>query len=311
MPIFAYQSLNSNSSTEHGISASNSQHFTRMTHNHLASSGGRWALGMPTAEGASPDVPVQGPAELLSTASQGYMNKGQNDNAGFLSMIEGKARQTHQHLIRALGGCDLLVYGELDGSHSQWSSMQQNAGQLFSASSASKSCNCFSVHKSNGSMHKLLGEGTGWIAIKSNNVNAVFVHVPNAIAKSESDTVNFYRAINNHLMHSGAGQIDIIMGDTNQPRDGFTQGAASKAVGQVFADAHPGTTIQPYDSYQRSFGGTNSTGTSKYDVAVYNTGTVRVGNMIYLSQCTPVSDQSSRHVAAVTDHMGIGVEVTK
>ncbi|SDZ75507.1 hypothetical protein [Microbulbifer marinus] len=311
MPIFAYQSLNSNSSTEHGISASNSQHFTRMTHDSIAANSSRWMLSMPTADGVAPHVPVHGPAELLSTAQQGYMAKGRHDDASFLAMVQGKARQTHQQLIRALGGCDLLVYGELDGSHSAWNSMQQNAGQLFSVSSASKACNCFSVHAANNSQHRALGEGFGWVAIRTGNVNAVFVHVPNAIAKSESAAVDFYKGINNHLLHLGAGQIDIIMGDTNQPSNGFTQRILGRAVGQAFADAHPGATIQPYDSYQRSFGGTNSTGSRKYDVAVYNTATVGVDNMVYLSQCTPVSGQNGSSAAAVTDHMGIGIEVVK
>jgi hypothetical protein len=40
---------------------------------------------------------------------------------------------------------------------------------------------------------------------------------------------------------------------------------------------------------------------------VFSRATVKVNKMIYLSQCTPVAGRA----AAVTDHMGIGVEVSK
>jgi hypothetical protein len=266
---------------------------------------------MPTAQGAAPTEPVYGPAHLVSSAQKGFMNKGQHSDSSFLSMVEGKARQSHQNLIRALGPCDVMVFGELDASNNQWSSMQQNAGQLFATSSMNKTCNCFSVHAAPNAIQMPVQEGTGWVAIKSGNVTAVFVHVPNAIAKNESQVADFYKEINNKLLHAGMGQIDLIMGDTNQPRNGFTQQAVSKAVGNIFADAHPGSSIQPFDSHERSFGGTNSTGSIKYDVAVYNTATVRVEQMIYLSQCTPVRNEQGHFAAAVTDHMGIGVKVVK
>ncbi|WP_444946224.1 hypothetical protein ACJJIP_03390 [Microbulbifer sp. VTAC004] len=312
MPTFAYQSINSNASTNHGVSASNSQHFTRMTHNHQAANQDRWHLIMPTADGLDPHVPIHGPAQLVAQAPLGYMAKGQHNNAQFLSMIEGKARQTHQHLYRSLGQtCDLLVYGEMDGANSEWSSMQQHAGGLVGSSSTGKACNSFSVHAANTTQHQILGSGMGWIAIRSGNVNAVFVHVPNSIAKKESESVIFYRNINNLLIQQGYGAIDLVMGDTNQGNDSFTPCALSVATGTLFRDAHTEDEVNPFDSYQRSFTGTNSTASKKYDVAAYNTKTIRVIKVDYISQSTPVSVNGSDMAAAVTDHMGIFIDVAK
>ncbi|MFC6980169.1 hypothetical protein [Microbulbifer taiwanensis] len=168
MPIFAYQSLNSTSSTRHGISASNSQGFTIDTHNRIAQNSDNWMLSMPTAEGVEPHLPIQGPAELVRSAPVGTMDKvvkqGKKvpkvDDKRFLRMVEGKARQAHQHIYREFqGSCDVLVYGELDGSNSEWSSMQQNAGSLFAASSVQRACNCFSIHTHNANSITYLGEG--------------------------------------------------------------------------------------------------------------------------------------------------------
>ncbi|WP_249383908.1 hypothetical protein [Chitinivorax sp. B] len=314
MPVFAYQSLNSNASIDHGVGASKSQYFTRVTHDHSAKiSSGGWMLSLPINPNLAPDIPLYGPAQLLPTAAQGYMNKGQHDDITFRDMVQRKALQTHQNLIRAFGtGFNLLVYGELDSGHSDWASMQQSAGRLLRVSSAEMACNSFSVHADNQrGMHRYLGEGQGWIAVESYGVVAVFVHVPNAIATSDNKTIDFYAAINKKILQAGAGGIDIIMGDTNQASNGFTPKVVTSALGQSFEDAHPQSTIQPYDSYQRDFQGTNSTGTKKYDVAVYNRQTVKVKEMIYLTQFTPVSSQSSYMTAAVTDHMGVAVRVEK
>ncbi|WP_444944317.1 hypothetical protein ACJJIK_04260 [Microbulbifer sp. ZKSA006] len=312
MPIFAYQSINSNASANCGVGASNCQNFTRATHNHQASNQDRWHLVMPIANSEKPHIPIHGPAQLVAQAPLGFMGKNRHTNTQFLSMVEGKARQTHQHLYRALGQtCDLLVYGEMNGNNSEWSSMQQHAGNLVGASSTGKACNSFSVHAANTAQHKMLGSGMGWIAIKTGNVNAVFVHVPNSIAKKQGEATNFYRSINNHLIQGGHGPIDLVMGDTNQGTNSFTASILSKATDTTFSDAHSGTSIQPSDSYGRSFSGTNSTATKKYDVAVYNTKTVKVAKVDYLSQSTPVSINGANMSAAITDHMGIFINVTK
>ena len=317
MPIFAYQSLNSNASSSHGVSASNSQPFTVKTHNRIAQNCDKWMLSMPTADGVAPHLPVQGPAELVSSADIGTMDRVEKqgkkvpnvDDDRFLRMVEGKARQTHQHIYREFQGtCDALVYGELDGADSEWGSLQQNAGELFAASSAKRACNCFSIHTHNANSVTFLGEGEGWIAIKSYGVIAVFVHVPNKYASDENLAASFYDRIKNSLLQvQGGGVIDVVMGDTNQPRNGFTERVLKAVLGQNFADAHPDTNIVPLDSYKRSFGGTNSTAEKKYDIAVYNTETVFLNQMVYLSQCAP----EGREAVAVTDHMGVAIEVKK
>ncbi|AWF82480.1 hypothetical protein BTJ40_17575 [Microbulbifer sp. A4B17] len=312
MPTFAYQSINSNASANCGVGASNSQYFTRMAHNHQASDQDRWHLVMPTAAGLKPQIPIHGPAQLVAQAPMGYMGKNQHSNAQFLSMIEGKARQTHQHLYRSLGqACDFLVYGEMDGSNSEWNSMQHHAGSLVGSNTTGKACNSFSIHAANTAQHTILGSGMGWTAVRTGNVNAVFVHVPNSIAKKQDDAISFYRSINNHLIHAGYGAIDLVMGDTNQGTDSFTADVLSKATGTTFSDAHSEASIHPSDSYHRSFSGTNSTASKKYDVAIYNTKTIHVNKVDYLSQSTPVTVNGESASAAVTDHMGIFIDVSK
>ncbi|WP_445355806.1 hypothetical protein ACJJI5_06110 [Microbulbifer sp. EKSA008] len=283
-----------------------------MTHNHQASNQDRWHLVMPTADGLRPQIPIHGPAQLVAQAPQGFMGKNQHSDAQFLNMIEGKARQTHQHLYRSLGQtCDLLVYGEMDGSNSEWSSMQQHAGNLVGSNTTGKACNSFSIHAANTTQHTILGSGMGWTAVRSGNINVVFVHVPNSIAKKQSDAISFYRFINNQVIHGGYGTIDLVMGDTNQGTDSFTEDVLSRATGSTFSDAHSSASIQPSDSYERSFSGTNSTASKKYDVAIYNTSTIRVNQVGYLSQSTPVAVNDASMSAAVTDHMGIFISVTK
>ncbi|GAB2899388.1 hypothetical protein ACCI51_16090 [Microbulbifer echini] len=312
MPTFAYQSINSSASTNHGVGASNSQHFTRVTHNHQAANQDSWHLVMPTADSVEPHVPIYGPAQLVAQAPRGHMARGQHSNSQFLSMIEGKARQTHQHLYRSFGKpCDLLVYGEMNGSNSEWSTMQQHAGGLVGARSTGMACNSFSVHAANTLQHQILNSGMGWIAIKTGNVNAVFVHVPNRIARNEGEATLFYQNINNFLLQQGHGGIDLVMGDTNQGSTRFTPTVLSQATGNDFLDAHSGNEVTPSDAYQRSFSGTNSTASKKYDVAVYNTATIKTINVDYISQSTAVSVNGTNMAAAVTDHMGIFIDITK
>ena len=312
MPVFAYQSLNSGVQSDHGVAASNSQRFTKSTHNNIAKSDKPWMLSMPVAQGVAPDVPVHGPAQLLPTAKDIYKKQGRFTDKVFLNLVEGKARQIHQHLIRSLGQCSVLVYGELDGNHREWQSMQQHAGNLLTATSTGKACNSFSVHTNGSGSHRFIQAGMGWIAVESDGIRALFVHVPNSVATNKSLTKKFYSDIHTRVLQSeGGGVIDVIMGDTNQPNPGYTQNVASDALGQSFAEFHQGKEIQPEDAYQRSFGGTNSNARKKYDVAVYNTATVRIENLIYLSQCVDVAEGSGSAAAAITDHMGIGIKIAR
>ncbi|UTA49315.1 hypothetical protein L1F30_07185 [Simiduia sp. 21SJ11W-1] len=313
MPIFFYQSLNASCASDRGIAATNSQRFTRATHNFQAASGTDWRLAMPVAgPQVPPSVPVHGPAQLVGSAPQGHMAKGNHDINSFLSMVEGKARDTHQHLVREFGrSCDLLVYGEMDASHGDWHGSRVHTGQLVCAVSTGKACNSFSVHANLSAQHEPLGYGMGWVAVRSGNVNVVFVHVPNSIAKSDDKTVRFYQDINQRLVAAGKGAIDLVMGDTNQGGKDFTRTMVSRAVGSVFANAHTEKGIAPIDAHNRVFGGTNSNAQQMYDVAVYNTATLSLGRHAYLSQGATVSHGSQNKAAAITDHMGLAVEVTR
>src|SRR5690606_36567331 len=129
----------------------------------------------------------------------------------------------------------------------------------------------------------------------------------NAIAKDESAAILFYQKINNAVLGAGKGAIDVIMGDTNQAKASFTPNVVSRALGIVFKDAHTGDTISPADAFNTSFGGTNATASKKYDVAVYNTASIKKIKMNYFSQFSSVG----KGVAAVTDHMGVGVYIEK
>lgn len=312
MPVIAYQSLNSNSSSTHSTTASNSQFFTRMTQNRYGQNQAPSFLDHPIAQDNSTpsNVAIQGPANLISPAPSGFMGKGNHTDSQFQSMVMDKSRQTHQVLIRELGTCDLLVYGELDGSSSDWQSMSQSTGTWIGGSSMSKACNCFSAYAHNSNGVTKLAENTGWVAFECTNVVIVFVHVPNAIASSKSSAHNFYRGIAYSLFQLNK-RIDVIMGDTNQPSEHFTATVVSSALSPSFAYATPTGAISPSDMFDVQMNGTNSTASKKYDVAIYNTQTVNVGKAIYLSQCTPTSHQNSSFSAAVTDHMGIGLKVTK
>lgn len=188
--------------------------------------------------------------------------------------------------------------------------MQQHAGNLLTATSTGKACNSFSVHTNGSGSHRFIQAGMGWIAIESDGIRALFVHVPNSVATKKDLTRKFYSDIHSRVLQSeGGGVIDVIMGDTNQPSVGYTQEVVSGAMGQSFAEFHQGKQIQPEDAYQRSFGGTNSNASKKYDVAVYNTNTVKIENLVYLSQCVDVAGASG--AAAITDHMGIGVKIAR
>lgn len=313
MPVvIAYQSLNSNSSVDHSISAANSQHFTRQTHEYYArNTPDPTALVYPTlattTPGYSPTIPVQGPAHLVDIAPSGSMGKGQHDDSEFVGLISGKMAQLHQTVHRAFQQpCDLLTIGELDSQHPQWAKAQLCTGAFLYSSSKDKACNCFSVH-GNSHINKFIAESTsaGWIAIECGSVVVVFVHVPNSIAKKSGDSQNFYSKMRDKVAKQGKS-IDIIMGDTNQGSDKFTPSVVSSASGSTFKDAHAGA-ISPSDFFNKTVSGTNSNASKKYDVVVYNTATITSIQVEYISQFSP----GSGGALAVTDHMGIVAKVTK
>lgn len=309
MPTIVYQSLNSNSSKKHGVKASKSQPFTKMAHEHsLLGKRKHWGLDYPTAPDVKPQVPVQGPPNLVRTASLGFKGLNFGDDI-FSAMIGEKMRQTHQIALRNGTACDVMVLGELDGSHADWSNLADDAGtRLDSSTYSGKACQCFTVYSSNSTV-KVLADGPGWLAVRCITVLVVFVHVPNAIAKNKVRLAAYYKDIANtlHKKHGG-GIIDVIMGDTNQSHPGVSPEVVSAGTKMKFKNAHVEKTISPSDTFNQSYKGTNAKGTHKYDVAVYNTLTISSPPTIrYVSQFSP----SGTGMMAVTDHMGMILQVDK
>lgn len=305
--VIAYQSLNSNCSSTHGVMASAHQRFTDQAHDHFASTYPKpSALVLPVGDGTFNPLPVQGPAQLLPFAPEGTMDKSNRDGGEFFNMVSGKFAQLNQNVHREFSrSYDLLVVGELDGSHPDWFKLQTTTGSFLYASNPARACNCFTVYGSS-ALNKVLGEGTGWIAVQCGNIVAVFVHVPNSIAKNQIDSRAFYHSIGTQVTQLGK-PIDIVMGDTNQPSDSFTSTVVSKAIGVPFADAQSGS-LKVMDFHGlNNIQGTNSNGAQKYDVLVYNTSTVKPVKLKYLSQFSPTSG----NVSAVTDHMGMAAEVER
>ena len=327
--VIAYQSLNSNVSHEHDIEASTSQLHTRKAQKTLAAkTSKRYSLHFPTTPDLDqPDLAVQGPAQLLPTAPANFMDgkekKGRKRKHGemektdatdrMLGMFHGKARQIYQMAQREFGqACNLLTFGELDARHKSWVDAELAAGKLVHTSVFPKACNCFSLHSAN-SAHttQFIAEGDGWVAALCNGVRVVFVHVPNSLATNPTKATAFYKKIKTTVLKSvgtGGGVIDVVMGDTNQPSALFSPTNISAGLDGKFSDAHPAnTTINPVDTHAVTFKGTNSVETKKFDVALYNTATVKKIEVKYFSQLSQVE----RSAAAYTDHMGILVRVEK
>lgn len=332
--VIAYQSLNSNSASEHGLAASTSQAHLRQAQRTLAAlypekSG---ALKYPTNTDIEPHVALQGPAQLVPVADAAFMDvnkpskKRKRDAAddetdkGFqeaksrtLSMVEGKALQIYQQAYRDVHAqCDLIVFGELDSTHPDWGSITATAGKRVKSSIRTKACNCFSLHSSGSDSHvKFIAEGEGWCAAKCKGVIVVFVHVPNSLATKRDQAITFYKKIKNAVLQAPhGGVIDLVMGDTNQSSESFSPDVISKGLDLTFLDGHTSGHILPTDTWAKKpvlHSGTNSVNSKKFDVAVYNSATVKSIKVKYFTQLSFASKQA----AAYTDHMGILVKVEK
>lgn len=130
---------------------------------------------------------------------------------------------------------------------------------------------------------------------------------------TEDRLVKFYQDIESAIIQKGGGPIDLVMGDTNQSSAGVTPEVLRKATGLPFENAQVDKIIKAIDVYKEDkeagVKGTNAKGDQMYDVAVYNSATVKMKKICYWSQLAPMPDGSV--VAAVTDHMGLAVEVEK
>lgn len=372
MPIFSYQSFNAAASKTHDLNSVTAQPLTVDTHNHWANANqGASSLIYPTLENADFDpkyypkgppvdrhaIPVQGPPDLVQAEPPGSMSQDAVSTSDFFEMMKQKVLQNRQAVYREMQDMPhVTAFGELDGAHSDFQAFPEFAGGVMAGASTNKlACQNFSVYAANGAQVKCVGNGIGWYAIKYLGYVVVFVHVPNAIAKSskptpakppkppkaavkgvgaqsqakpapakpygrpaaaaaptnasKDDLVKFYQDIASVILQNGGGVIDVVMGDTNQSSGGVTPEALSKATNLPFANAHVDNTLSPIDAYNIQVYGTNSSGTKMFDVAVYNTGTVKLKKLCYWSQQAPIGDGST--VAAVTDHMGLAIHVEK
>jgi hypothetical protein len=332
--VIAYQSLNSNSSTDHNLAASTSQYFLRNAQRTLASmyEGKSGALKYPTSSQVLPHEAIQGPAQLVPVAEATFMDvqkpsrkrkrsemesdieaEFEEAQARALSMVQGKARQIYQQAYRDVHEpCDLIVFGELDSTHPDWKTIPASAGKRVKASIRPKACNCFSLHSSGADAKvQFIGEGEGWCAAKCKGVIVVFVHVPNSLATKREQAITFYKKIKNAVLQSPhGGVIDLVMGDTNQSSESFSPEVISKGLDLTFLDAHTSGHILPTDTWAEKpvlHSGTNSADSKKFDVAVYNTATVKSIKVKYFTQLSFASEKA----AAYTDHMGILVKVEK
>lgn len=293
--------------------------------------------------------PVQGPAALVGMAPVGTVSTANVSTANFFEMMKQKVLQNQQAVYRQMKSMpQVTAFGELDGAHQDFSTMNEYvASDLSGATNVKAACQNFSVYCSNGANVKCVGTGEGWYAIRYLQYTVVFVHVPNRLMKSkkapaaaaakpgvlkgagaqhqvkpppptpyakpgpvvettEDRLVKFYKDIADTILKNGGGIIDVVMGDTNQSSGGVTPNVVSQGTNQTFKNAHEGD-ISPIDGYNVSVAGTNSKGTKMYDVAVYNANTVKLKKICYWSQLTPFGDGGQ--VAAVTDHMGLAIEV--
>ncbi|TFW16809.1 hypothetical protein [Duganella callida] len=292
--------------------------------------------------------PVQGPARLVATAPVGTISQTNVRPDEFFDMMKYKVLQNRQGVFREMQQMPhVTAFGELNGANADFRTMNEYVvSDLAGATANKKACNNFSVYCSNGIRADCVGQGDGWYAINYLGYTVVFVHVPNRLMKgakppvaaaakpgalrgvgathqakpaapkpyarsaggetTEDRLVTFYKGIADTIIQNGGGVIDLIMGDTNQSSGGVTPSVVSKATSLDFKSAHTGS-ISPIDGYKVSVGGTNSKGDKMYDVAVYNAATVRMKKICYWSQLAPVADGSA--VAAVTDHMGLAVDI--
>ena len=121
----------------------------------------------------------------------------------------------------------------------------------------------------------------------------------------------FIKKIKNAVLQApNGGVIDLVMGDTNQSSESFSPDVISKGFDLTFLDAHTSGHISPTDTWAEKpvlHSGTNSAHSKKFDVAVYNSATVKSIKVKYFTQLSFASGKA----AAYTDHMGIMVKVEK
>lgn len=295
MPIIAYQSFNSNSSTSHGVEAFSFQRFTKLANSSVTNQGVQ-ALVLPSNPSNLVDA-IEGPANLMDIE--------QLTDTQPVTAFGGQISLIGQNLVRALGSIpDILVLGEMDSSHSEFSKIVNDKNVVFEHVSMSKACQSFTAISPVQNQAKIgrICFDEGYVVYKVFDFIVIFVHVPNRIATSKSQAASFYHAIIQHVQSKG-GVVHLVIGDTNQPSIDFTADVLNSVdpLGKYVTSASS-SNIEPVDNYNSSVGGTNSTGSKMYDVAVYRSSLVKLaGGPAYLSQ--------SSGGITVTDHLGVGVKI--
>lgn len=296
MPLIAYQSLNASSSTDHGLKSLQNKQFTKATNNFVVAQKHQ-ALVLPINTG-NINTPIEGPAELVEVAK---LEKEQHETSEPFGAQIAYLFQNAQREFLAMP--DILVVGELDIENTELSSMVSGQSMGVRSFASKKACQCFSSFSQGAlsSQITFLKHGAGWVAYSVDAVIVVFVHVPNAIARSKNETELFYFQIAHSLANNGK-IIDIVIGDTNQSSFNFTANALKIALGITYENAVT-PNVEPVDNFQVSLGGTNSNATKMYDVAVINPKRVKCDGYAYLSQ--------SSGAITVTDHCGLIINLKK
>lgn len=298
MPLIAYQSLNANSSKSAGLSSIRMQRFTRET-NARVTELKHEALVLPhdTRDLATP---IEGPANKVRIAELA-------SSSHTYEVFGAQIALTWQNFQRQFAAMpDVMVIGELDMSHPEMVGLVGGEGVAVSSFSARKACQSFTAISQGplAAQIKLLKSGTGYVGYSVGGLVVVFVHVPNAIAKSRNETETFYFQIA-HALNVQGNVIDLVLGDTNQGSFGFTADALNTAFGtSAYRNAVDAPSVSPIDNWNVTQGGTNSVATRMYDIAVYRS------DLVELKQAASYVSQSSGGVTA-TDHCGLAVEVAR
>lgn len=297
MPIIAYQSFNSNSSSIHGLASVTNQRFTRETNKRVTALGHQ-ALVLPF-DTSDLTTPIQGPAELklieiLATPQT-------------VDVFGSQVALAWQNFYRHFGSMpDIMVCGELDTSHADFASMISDSTVQLTALPAKRACQSFTAVSQTALASQIIRllHDEGFVAYSISGMTVVFVHVPNRIASSRSGTEDFYFKIAHSLNAKGA-IVDLVIGDTNQGSFNTTADVLNVALKtNTYKNSISTASVVKIDNYDVIEKGTNSNASKMYDVAVYRSDTVEMKDSVaYISQ-------SSSSVTA-TDHCGLAIRVEK
>lgn len=324
MTLIAYQSFNSNSANEHDLSSIAMQTYTLDTNRHVTQLGHK-ALVLPYIPG-NLAAPVEGPAALVPIGALGEKpakekksgKRKRDDSADGDDEMPAKASKIGAHSALVVGSQialawqnfqrefgkmpGIMVCGELDSSHTDFNSMVIDGDITQTPLPSKKACQSFTAYTRNTIASTLLGQGEGYAVYSVANLNVVFVHVPNAICKKDEKVISFYKNIAQTVLTAGK-VIHLVIGDTNQGSPDFTTNTLNSAFQtDAYKSALKGRNVRKIDNWQVSERGTNSTGTSLYDVAVYRSDVVEIiKDVAYLSQ--------SSSATTITDHCGLAIDI--